>query len=667
MDYDDNDFQSQNLRLAGEGSAKFPPVLGPYALPKFDFDDSLQGHLRFDSLVETEVFLGIESQEDNHWIEDFSRGSSGIEFSSSAAESCSISRRNNVWSEATSSESVEMLLKSVGQEEIVPGQTIVKDSGACDELGNLTEQMEHNLKPDNSDPSNVGNVIDSGRTIRPDEFLGSFSVLNEDAGKELPQIEDTSQIHEGDSLAYGSSNDLPVTEEDMLIGSKDSVENQREIDTLINESLNNSTQDDCSASGLQVDNIISSMHDIITSAEELNNQKDPPDHINDVGHRSADGLSKDNEVDVEEHDVLSKEEQMDDKVLHGNLVDSGAGNLEHPLYLESESRGEGNAVETCTSNVEQPSMMLKGDSELKIVEGCCEGVNEPVRDSKCEVVVLSKDTEMVDQLTGSMHGGSPIALTDDSNFPGHSGEASNKDVGNCAILEMNSHMQMTCGKIKDDLLESGNQLNSEMSTSYLESSLLSKETSKLSEGNFDGNGSHHEGDISGKLVVSSSAELLGESHTTENAKCGDDAFGVHGEDMNAGDNVPISTPSESTQIHIQNVVSMQSGIRNFGSDAPVVEEGNVKLSTDLSNIEHETGGSSPVGECSRENEVVVPGPQSDAASSNEPGTHEFFFCFNPYNLGAYSAIFSRKVLKTQFWIEGLTRQYFQKHLLKHSF
>ena len=56
MDYDDNDFQSQNLRLAGEGSAKFPPVLGPYALPKFDFDDSLQGHLRFDSLVETEVF-----------------------------------------------------------------------------------------------------------------------------------------------------------------------------------------------------------------------------------------------------------------------------------------------------------------------------------------------------------------------------------------------------------------------------------------------------------------------------------------------------------------------------------------------------------------------------------------------------------------------------------
>ena len=355
-------------------------------------------------------FLGIESEEDNQWIEDFSRGSSGIEFSSSAAESCSISRRNNVWSEATSSESVEMLLKSVGQEEIVPGQTTVKDSGACDELGSITKQMEHNLKPDNSNLSNVGNVIDSGPTICPDEFLGSFSVLN-DAGKELPQIEDTSQTHESDSLAYRSSTDLPVTEGNMLIESKDDDANQREIDTLVNESLNNNTQDDFSASGMQVDNIITSMHNVITSAEELNNQKAPPDHINDISHGSGDALSKDNDVDGEEHNVLSKEDQMNDKVLEGNLVDSGAGNLEHPLYLDSEeSRGEGNAFETCTSNVEGPSStIVKGDSELNVVEGCSEGVKESVQESKCEELVLSKDTEMVNQFTGNMHGDSPIA------------------------------------------------------------------------------------------------------------------------------------------------------------------------------------------------------------------------------------------------------------------
>lgn len=626
MDYDDNDFQSQNLRLAGEGSAKFPPVLGPYALPKFDFDDSLQGHLRFDSLVETEVFLGIESQEDNQWIEDFSRGSSGIEFSSSAAESCSISRRNNVWSEATSSESVEMLLKSVGQEEIVPGQTTVKDSGACDELGSITKQMEHNLKPDNSNLSNVGNVIDSGPTIRPDEFLGSFSVLNKDAGKELPQIEDTSQTREGDSLAYRSSTDLPVTEGNMLIDSKDDDANQGEIDTLVNESLNNNTQDDFSASGMQVDNIITSMHNVITSAEELNNQKAPPDHINDISHGSGDALSKDNDVDGEEHNVLSKEDQMNDKVLEGNLVDSGAGNLEHPLYLDSEeSRGEGNAVETCTSNVEGPSStIVKSDSELNVVEGCSEGVKESVQESKCEVV-LSKDAEMVDQFTVNMHGGSPIASKGESSFSGHAVEVSNRNAENCAILEqkMDSHVQLTYEKSsfvkkKDDLLESGNQLNSEISTSHLDTSLLSEETNKLSEGNCDGSGSHHEGDISSKLVVSSSAELCGESHTTENVKCANVAFGVHGEDLNAGDHVPISTPSESIQIRIQNAVSRQSGIHNFDSDVPVVEEGNVKLSTDLSNMEHEIGGSLPIGECSKENEVVVPRLQSDAASRNEP-------------------------------------------------
>ncbi|CBI41072.3 unnamed protein product, partial [Vitis vinifera] len=154
--------------------------------------------------------------------------------------------------------------------------------------------------------------------------------------------------------------------------------------------------------------------------------------------------------------------------------------------------------------------------------------------------------------------------------------------------KMDSHVQLTYEKSsfvkkKDDLLESGNQLNSEISTSHLDTSLLSEETNKLSEGNCDGSGSHHEGDISSKLVVSSSAELCGESHTTENVK-----------------------------------FSRQSGIHNFDSDVPVVEEGNVKLSTDLSNMEHEIGGSLPIGECSKENEVVVPRLQSDAASRNEP-------------------------------------------------
>ncbi|KAD4385024.1 hypothetical protein E3N88_25192 [Mikania micrantha] len=141
MDYDDDEFQGRNFQLAGEGSSKFSPVLRSYALPKFDFDDTLHGQLNFNSLVESGVFLG---QEDNHWIEVYSIESSGIEFNSSGVES----RHNNVWSEATSSESVEMLLKSVGQEEKVVGEAETEqlDPDICDETVSLTKIMDPNLK-----------------------------------------------------------------------------------------------------------------------------------------------------------------------------------------------------------------------------------------------------------------------------------------------------------------------------------------------------------------------------------------------------------------------------------------------------------------------------------------------------------------------------------------
>lgn len=141
MDYDDNEFQGQNRQLAGEGCSKVSPVLHTYALPKFDFDDTLNGHLNFNSLSENDVFLGITNQEDNQWIEQYSCGSSEIDFNSSTVES----RHNNVWSEATSSESVEMLLKSVGQEEKVVKETIIKNLDICNETGSLTEVMDPNL------------------------------------------------------------------------------------------------------------------------------------------------------------------------------------------------------------------------------------------------------------------------------------------------------------------------------------------------------------------------------------------------------------------------------------------------------------------------------------------------------------------------------------------
>ncbi|XP_057521547.1 uncharacterized protein LOC130801679 isoform X2 [Amaranthus tricolor] len=156
MDYDDNDISRHNLQLASEGRTRTSSASRPYDFPKFEFDDSLQGHLRFDSLVETEVFLGIQSQEDNQWIEDFSQSANGMEFNSTPADSCSISRRNNVWSEATSSESVEMLLKSVGQEEMIPGATTVQESDATKDQGHM-EQLENPSAPHASKASTCRN------------------------------------------------------------------------------------------------------------------------------------------------------------------------------------------------------------------------------------------------------------------------------------------------------------------------------------------------------------------------------------------------------------------------------------------------------------------------------------------------------------------------------
>ncbi|XP_072962362.1 protein SWOLLEN 1-like isoform X2 [Typha angustifolia] len=183
MDSDDNDFQSQNFQLVVEDNNKFPPSLRPSAVPKFDIDEQLHIHLRFDNLVETEVLFGIQDQE--NWIDDFSTGSSAIEFSSSAAESCSISRTNNVWSEATSSESVEMLLKSVSEDDIVHNQDGLKDGDVLDQLTGTGSEMDPLHRQDNSHNSLIGDITDP--TVLHDPFQTSLSGLHEDVGRTQPR------------------------------------------------------------------------------------------------------------------------------------------------------------------------------------------------------------------------------------------------------------------------------------------------------------------------------------------------------------------------------------------------------------------------------------------------------------------------------------------------
>ncbi|PRQ18219.1 putative Agenet-like domain-containing protein [Rosa chinensis] len=381
MEYDDNDFQSQNLQLAGEGSTNCPPVLQPYGLPKFDFDDSLQGHLRFDSLVETEVFLGIESSEANNWIEDFSRGSSGIEFSSSAVESCSISRRNNVWSEATSSESVEMLLKSVGQEEIIPAQTILEESDACKEVGCI-KQMDTNLKNDDNILTETGDVRDLHSTLLLDETAGNLSGL--DNVGDQPRLEDASQTQEVELPVDGNSSvldpnsvsdrdRLPVTT-GSLTDDKGKDVNNMEFDNLVDYPPDKKMHENSSASEMQVDNMMTSVRSIITSSDELNNQ-DVPHHIVDI-----------TEENPGSHDVASIDIQC------RNDLDKP-----HCLASEVESGKKEIANEDTVIDVQEASkIMLQGDSILHTMGGCsdkeCPGVLTET--NKCEDLVLSKDPDV---------------------------------------------------------------------------------------------------------------------------------------------------------------------------------------------------------------------------------------------------------------------------------
>ena len=192
-----------------------------------------------DSLVQGQTFL-IESNEDNQWIDAFSRGGSSIEFNSTAAGSCSISRYGNVWSEATSSESVEMLLKYVGQGEYTPRQTIIQESDVCDELACLAKQMDSNPKPDDRNEF-TDNVTD---LQPPDDAHIIFSGSKEPAGIEQSQT-GISQSHEGELSIEGSSGilepndmfqniDLPMSEHSRTFFTDDKfdITNQREAQTV---------------------------------------------------------------------------------------------------------------------------------------------------------------------------------------------------------------------------------------------------------------------------------------------------------------------------------------------------------------------------------------------------------------------------------------------------
>ncbi|KAJ6415729.1 hypothetical protein OIU84_004509 [Salix udensis] len=449
MDYDDNDFQTHNLHLAGEGSNKFPPVLQPYALPKFDFDDNLHGSLRFDSLVETEVFLGIENNEDNQWIEDYSRGTSGIQFSSSAAQSCSISRCNNVWSEATSSESVEMLLKSVGQEDNTLVQTNSRESDACDELGCILKHMEPSLKPENNTPPKVEVTANLQVKFLPGENVEDLSVLDNDVGGQQP-LDGSSQDPKGDLSAdsgLGPSVDpsaisvesrQPVIEGSLSVDGNSNNVNHRGDDDLVNGSLDDRPRK--GPSGMQDGASVQ----IIATGNDESNVKDGPDDLNDPCDDSK-VLKTDTAENQKREPILSQEGRMEDENPHSGTV---------------ESMEEASIIETNLINLREPSCIIG-------------------KEHSC----LPEDLVTSDQSKVDTVGGSMMAVEDNTTFERHEIEVSN-----------------------------GSQLDNKNLANKCEVSHLSVEGNEPSEVKAGGTSKSDIGVFSSFEAGRSSTEVVGETH-----------------------------------------------------------------------------------------------------------------------------------------------------------
>lgn len=557
MDYNDNEFQSQNLQLAGEGNTKFPPVLRPYALPKFDFDDSLHGHLRFDSLVETEVFLGIESNEDNQWIEEYSRGGSGIEFRTSAAESCSISRHINVWSEATSSESVEMLLKSVGQEENIPGKTIMRESDACDELGCVVKQMELGPKHNDDNLSKGGDVVDIRPIVPPDGVGGG-----------QPQADASFQKNKCESSVDGGLSD-PVSDGisgkgDIVLSKESYTVDQRKVDTFI-ECLNNRTEEDSSASGMQFDSVVTSGSNVSLSGCQLNKQDAPPQKIS---------ISEDisGNVDVLQTGISGQQQECrfvqgaetNYQNLEGNIADTSIPNSQNPFCLASrmESLEEGNIIEAATGKGGESSNMLKEDTDLHRVEGCNENVQSVNQ-------VSLQEFEVGDTSKVNIHETSPVALGCDNS---------------------------------SQRVEVDNAIDSN-------SSLLPPEDNKFSTSEAIKNSDSYGGGIFTTNMEDSTTQLPSEKPVNLTSKGVNDVSEVHVQDSKVNDSTFIV--AESVEVHEGNAVSRQSD-----DNCIAVDKENTDLPSDHSNT------CEVVVDDSKENEMTASKSHSDATASKEPARED---------------------------------------------
>lgn len=560
MDYDDNDTSRHNLQLAGEGRTR-SSALGPYDFPKFDFDDSLQGHLRFDSLVETEVFLGIQSQEDNQWIEDFSRGSNGMEFNSTPADSCSISRRNNVWSEATSSETVEMLLNSVGQEEMMPGASVIPESDATHDQGIPSKHVESSIKPKESNDAYVAN---SDTALPPDE-------VHEDcpsSGRQLEeQLEDPLATHAEVESACGkfSNNQkalcgtvgISTGEGKQSYHDEHADENLEESQTSVEKSMNSGVRGDSLGFSSITDNVTSDIGILTTSKTSQ--------QVEFISSRESCNN------DGQETQVFTMTTLEDASIMEGQAGVSSLNVCTGSSSLGLIPESERNCQETSLDFVrESTNILFKEGSELKSSEGDDKStsLSTSVQTSRHEKVFTASNE--VDEPSDDCQGGSSMDITQ------HSAQLVGLSSGHCASTEqdMDLSMQLPHKQDNDNMGDvSAIPLNYE---SMSEMPLLSIEDNEVPMG---------KGDCIGDTDVDSSMLSSATDHKLikDIEGCPNDCL-VSGEE--SGVNILAQNKDVSIQVVQENLVHRQAS----EVDICKSKEADKELSCDLGDIDHEHVG-----------------------------------------------------------------------------
>lgn len=623
MDNDDNAYQGHGLHLASEESSKISPVLRPYALPKFDFDE---GHLRFDSLVENEVFLGIPSQEDNQWIEDFSRGNSGIEFSSSAADSCSIPR-HNVWSEATSSESVEMLLKSVGQEEIVAGESIVKESDAGDVLPRLTEPMDHNLRQDDI----ADEVKDQNSDLPPTEFLGSFTSLDQNAEAGSVQSNYASQSQEVDLSAYGYSSGIGKkgssigTEENLHVELKFNEVNVEEDSTAAFESLNNKNQEDSSISVVEAGSAERSLPNSMIGASQLNVEH----KISNASQESI-GCLQEELSKVGDHNVHGKFFAEDDGKLSKITAEDSVTNIHSVIHVASEVEdiAKSASVTTNADIMESPSLPMEGNTDLCSVDEHSSGLAQSSRS-----ICMTGGTEHLLQSESENLSGRFSASPQNAG-DGSSSEPTNKvcNTDSCAFeSQLNKEpAQGAYTDKKDDDLEISAKVCTDTTVVLTDaSSAVQIESTEHGEHGNDNGGDN-------VFIAQESAPIgsVGAEVTTENSKPVDGAAEIHDDSQKAADHVLPTEPAVSSGSCV--VLSSEKDINDGSKNVTLQERDGRNYGSDLDNMPSEISGSydvgnkipfSSLGEVAEGSVGRTPESPFDTADGNKTGnlTSNFFF------------------------------------------